>query len=70
MSATVQITYQEIKDVLVVPETAVFYKNGVSFVRIQKGGSVSEIPVSLGPTGGGKTVVLSGVTEGDYVLLD
>ncbi len=70
MSASTRITYQELKDVLVVPVAAVSYKNRASFVRLQENNGTRDIPVQLGSAGGDKTVVLDGVKEGDHVLLN
>jgi len=69
MSASVEMTYDNLQDVLLVPLEALSYRSGNATVRIINAGKTDEIPVQLGITATGKAVVLSGLNEGDHVLL-
>lgn len=69
MSASVRIVYRELQDVLVVPDEAIAYRDGAAFIRLRKGGGEQRVPVELGDSGAGKTVVLRGIEEGNHVLL-
>jgi len=70
MSASVYITYQELTNVLTIPLEAVSYMNGSPIVFLKEKKSVSDTAVKIGAISKDRAVILQGLTEGDYVLLD
>jgi HlyD family secretion protein len=73
MTANAEILLDEHKGVLTVPENAVFYDNQKSaFVNVpdkrQKEGQ-RKVPVKVGLSNGSVTEILSGLKEGDQVVL-
>ncbi|HXK61915.1 MAG TPA: efflux RND transporter periplasmic adaptor subunit [Acidobacteriota bacterium] len=73
MSANAEIILEEHKDVLIVPEGALIYDGArKTFVEVPDATSENgrkRIPVELGITTGTKAEVLSGLKEGDRVIL-
>jgi len=72
MSADAEIILEENKDVLVVPEGAIHYDNDKTFVHlkdtlIEEG--FRKVEIEKGVSDGIKTEVISGVEEGDVVIL-
>jgi HlyD family secretion protein len=72
MSADVQLVLDERYDVLTVPEGAVIYEGDSTFVervdRAAEGGK-QRLPVEVGLSDGIKTEILSGLTEGEELVL-
>jgi len=69
MSADVEITTQEISDILVVPNTAIKPYKGSKAVRIPgKKGEIEFIPVRVGIRGDKHTQIISGLKEGQTVI--
>lgn len=66
MTGTVTIVEEQHKDVLVVPTAAVEHRAGQTFVQLAGG---KEQQVSLGLDGGETVEVVSGLKEGDKVVL-
>jgi len=73
MSANAEVILEEKKGILLVPENAVIYdRQRKSFVEVpdatgEKG--KKKIPVQLGISNGVKTQLVSGLTEGQQVIL-
>ena len=53
-----------------VPKKAILKRNGMDVVFLVRGGSVTETPVSTGRAFGGQIEILSGVSNGDKVVLN
>ena len=72
MSADAELILEEHENVLVIPEGAVIYENGKTFVNIQDD-SVEEgmrkVEITKGISDGLRTEVLSGLEEGQVVVL-
>lgn len=72
MSADAELILEEHKNVLVIPEGAVIYEDGKTFVNIQDD-SVEEgmrkVEITKGISDGLRTEVLSGLEEGQVVIL-
>lgn len=70
VSLSGSIVYERRTDVLAVPSAAVTTTDGVSTVTvIATDGSQSEVTVEVGETSGDYTEILSGVAEGDEILV-
>ena len=72
MSADAEIILEEHKDALVFPEGAIHYENQQTFVHVQDSTleqGYRKVEISKGISDGIKTEVLSGVKEGDVVIL-
>ncbi|QTV80082.1 efflux RND transporter periplasmic adaptor subunit [Microbacterium sp. NIBRBAC000506063] len=70
VSVDVDIVYERRIDVLTVPSAAVTTTDGVSTVTlIEENGSEREVQVEIGETSGSLTEILSGLEEGDEVLV-
>lgn len=67
--ATVSIIVQRLTDVLVVPTAAVHYHDGTAEVYQLVNGKRVSRPVTVGLTVGGQTQILSGLSDGDQVIL-
>jgi HlyD family secretion protein len=70
MTAQAEVLTKEIPGVLAVPSAAVHTQNGTSVVTVlDPNGTQRSVTVQTGATGDGKTQILSGVTEGQQVVL-
>ena len=70
MTAQAEVLTKEIPGVLAVPSAAVRTQNGTSVVTVlDPNGAQRTVTVQTGATGDGKTQILSGVTEGQQVVL-
>jgi HlyD family secretion protein len=70
MTAQAEVLTKEIPGVLAVPSAAVRTQNGTSVVTVlDPDGTQRTVTVQTGATGDGKTQLLSGVTEGQQVVL-
>jgi HlyD family secretion protein len=73
MTANAEILLDEHKDVLTVPENAVMYDNQKNATIDIPDKSVKEgmrkVPVKVGLSNGAVTEILSGLKEGDQVVL-
>lgn len=54
---------------LTVPSLAVLNENGRSFVIVRNGGKIEHREVRLGPSGDDRSLVISGLSEGEVILL-
>ncbi len=69
MTADVDIITGRKENVLLVPQTAVFGKNGKNIVRVLDNGEIKEVEVETGIEGSeGEIEILSGLKEGDKVI--
>jgi HlyD family secretion protein len=70
MTAQAEVLTKEVPGVLAVPSAAVHTQNGTSVVTVlDPNGTQRSVTVQTGATGDGKTQILSGVTEGQQVVL-
>jgi HlyD family secretion protein len=70
MTAQAEVLTKEVPGVLAVPSAAVHTQNGTSVVTVlDPNGTQRSATVQTGATGDGKTQILSGVTEGQQVVL-
>lgn len=69
MSATANIILDSKDDVLLVPSAAVQTVNGQSIVRVLRNGKISQQAVETGLTSDSQTEIVSGVSEGDEVVI-
>jgi RND family efflux transporter MFP subunit len=69
MTASVSITLDTMKGVLVVPVRAVKHEGGKAFVQIPQGKGYSSRPVTLGRESGDHVQVKAGLSEGDKVFV-
>ena len=68
-TATVAITVKQLTDVLTVPTQAVRTTNGATTVQLSTNGTVTTAPVTVGGVYGTSTVVTTGLSEGDMVVV-
>jgi macrolide-specific efflux system membrane fusion protein len=68
-TASLQIVYKQLSDVLLVPTLAINRANGTTTVLVPNGGKRVRRTVTTGLSSGGQTQVLSGLTEGTQVLV-
>ncbi len=70
MTATVAFDIEKKEQILVIPQEAVQIRDGESLVKTNTGGSSpKEVAIKTGISDGKKTEVLSGLNEGDVVLI-
>jgi HlyD family secretion protein len=70
MTARAAVAVGEVKDVLAVPSIAIQHSGNHSYVVvIHRDGTQSKVEITTGLVGDTTTQVLSGVSEGDHVLL-
>ena len=67
--ANLQIVYKQLSDVLLVPTLAINRTNGTTTVLVPNGGKQVRRTITTGASSGGQTQVLSGLTEGQQVLV-
>lgn len=68
MNVKVTLVPIDEKNVLTVPSSAVFQKDGASFVTVKKEAGNEAVAVTSGATDGSLIVIISGLNEGDTVL--
>ncbi|MCK9902961.1 biotin/lipoyl-binding protein [Frankia sp. Cpl3] len=69
-TATVTVIYRQLSNVLVVPSSAISQQDGASVVRLVSGTSTTTREVTTGLASGGSTQIVSGLSEGDQVMVD
>lgn len=69
MSADLIIRVSSLKNVLKIPELAVYRKEGKLFVKIEKGGELKEVEVQTGVSDGKYVQILAGLEEGQSVVV-
>lgn len=67
--ATVSIVVKQLTDVLTIPAAAVHYNGGQATVDQMVGGKQTSKPIQLGQSSNGQIQVLSGLSEGDQVMV-
>lgn len=71
MTASVVITTQTKANVLVVPQGAIFLKNGAQVVQIERDSKIVDVPVSTGGVSAiGNVEITQGLSDGDIVVLN
>jgi multidrug efflux pump subunit AcrA (membrane-fusion protein) len=68
-TASLQIVYRQLSDVMTVPTLAVSRESGSTYVLVPSGSSSKKQVVETGLSSGGQTQVVSGLKEGDQVLV-
>ena len=68
ISANITVVGNTKSNVLVVPRTAIFLKNGASFVLVRNGSKTAERPVTIGLSGSDTSEIVSGLTAGELVV--
>jgi multidrug efflux pump subunit AcrA (membrane-fusion protein) len=68
--ASVSIVVKQLTNVLAVPTAAVHYTGGKPTVDVMDGNQEVSRPITTGMTSAGSTQVLSGLSEGDNVVVD
>jgi multidrug efflux pump subunit AcrA (membrane-fusion protein) len=68
-SATVAITVKQVTDAVVVPTAAIHYENGNAVVYQMSDGKQVSKQVTVGMTSGGQTQIVSGLSDGDQVVV-
>lgn len=68
-TATVEIVTQRAKNALFVPSATVQTTGGSSFVTVIQNGQQTQVPVTIGVEGDQTTQILSGLAEGDQVVI-
>lgn len=68
--ATVYVTSVDKRDVLAVPEKAVKQFSGSIYCNLIDNGEKVQVPVEIGNTYNGYTIILSGLSEGDTVVAE
>jgi multidrug efflux pump subunit AcrA (membrane-fusion protein) len=68
-SATVQIIVKQLTNVLAVPTVALHFQNGRTVVDREVGGRQVATTVTTGMTSNGQTQILSGLSNGDQVVV-
>jgi len=70
MSSNNDIILNNLKDVLTVPDKALFSETKETYVYLKKGIKVVKHKVITGPTSKGFTVITEGLKEGDKLLIN
>lgn len=69
MGADVQLTTSERQEVLVVPSAAIYTNGEEKLVEVVQGGRLRRVPVTLGLANATRTEIVTGLQEGDIVLV-
>lgn len=69
MAVTAVITLTEKQNVLLAPSAAVINRGNTSFVRVLKNGAIIEIPVETGISSDTEVEIISGLSEGDVIVV-
>jgi multidrug efflux pump subunit AcrA (membrane-fusion protein) len=70
MTARADIVVGTRAGVLLLPVTSVFEERGAAIVHVLRDGSIEAVPITVGETDEGVVEILTGLREGDRVLLD
>ena len=68
MSAKVSINYDMVKNTLVIPSSAVFYKEHKSYVLLKKDNQLIKKTIKIGKLSYKYIEILSGLKDGDMVV--
>ncbi len=69
MNAVAHLQVRSVRDAVTVPAAAVFNTNGKDSVWLVRGGKAVQVPVRLGVTGQDQVQVLSGLGDGDRLVV-
>lgn len=69
MTGDVNISVSEKKNVVKIPEYATFKRDGVTYARVERNGVIEEVQIKLGVSDGEYREVISGLNEGEKVLI-
>jgi len=70
LSKSLEGSDESLQPFTAIPKKAILKRNGMDVVFLVRGGSVTETPVSTGRAFGGQIEILSGVSNGDKVVLN
>lgn len=70
MSADIEVIVDSVKDTLVVPSQAVIERSSEKFVFVKRGSKVKLTPVKVGLSSWNLTEIVSGLQEGDVVVIN
>ncbi len=71
MTANVIFYIEEKKDLLIIPESALKYQDGASYVRIKnEDGKIEDKKIKIGDSDDENVEVLSGLNEGDIIYIE
>jgi multidrug efflux pump subunit AcrA (membrane-fusion protein) len=68
-TASLQIVYKQLSDVLLVPTLAISRSNGAATVLVQNGDKQERRTIQTGTSSGAQTQVTGGLTDGEQVLV-
>lgn len=68
MNGDVEIILAEKKNILAVPNQAIYQKKGQNYVKILTNGKIKEVEVKIGMEGETKTEIIEGLEEGQKVI--
>lgn len=69
MTADIEITSASKENILVIPEEAIKKEDGKNFVKVYKNGKIEKREIKVGLKGDGKVEVVSGLKEGEKIIL-
>ncbi|MFK7780559.1 MAG: efflux RND transporter periplasmic adaptor subunit [Candidatus Gracilibacteria bacterium] len=69
MTSNVEIIIESKENILVIKTSALVEKNGKNYLTVEKNGEETEIEVEIGIASSGMTEIISGVNEGDTVIV-
>lgn len=69
MAGTAKIILEIKSDVLLIPTSAIMNQSGQNLARLLKNGQEEDVPVEIGLAGDSQTEIVSGLTEGEEVII-
>ena len=70
MTADIAITVERKENVIAVPSGAIYKRDGVSYAKVKVGDEIVEKTIATGLTSLGTVEIVSGISEGDAVVLN
>jgi hypothetical protein len=68
-TASVTVVYRQLSNVLEIPTAALHYSGRNPTVLVLRNGKAVSVPVTVGITSAGMTQILTGLTDGQFVLV-
>jgi RND family efflux transporter MFP subunit len=69
LNGEAKFVISEVANAVVIPNEYIFYKSGNPFVKIVRGGKMSDRAITVGPISGNNTLIKSGLSLGDRLAL-
>jgi len=69
MSADLEVKIAEKTGILIIPDYAIYQKDGKDFVKVEIDGKETEVEVTTGISDGESTEIISGLSEGQVVIV-